>query len=156
MAEQGWKHAYEKFPNMKIDVQLETKADATPWTPIFQLIFKLKPTPYAEQAFDEDIHKFHKYLADEILGLKIVKKKLERLVPSNWQMFDVYYAYEHQPRKFTFGKQSDFQLDVYIIAPSKYEQAHDWKGLKKEISVVAKKLAKADIFQNSKLLQFKA
>ena len=126
MATQEWKRATNKFKNIVVEVEMEK--DATPWTPIFKIKFKFKTTPEAVDHFDDDINKLHLHLAKDVLGIKPLEKAIYGAVPSNWRLYLVVYGYEHNPKQIKFGRQSDFQVDAFIIAPDKFEKTGDGNG----------------------------
>ena len=148
-----WKHSFVNEKNMKVTVDMEM--GVSPWTPIFKLQFKMKPTALAQERFDDDRYDFLKWLADNILGLKVLKKETERVVPTGWAWHGVYYGLEHNPQKFKFDQWSDFEIQVFVIAPDRFETGNDWKSLKKETETLSKKFAGLKIFQNSRDLEFK-
>ena len=154
MAQSEWKHFKRiKKPNVALEGDLEI--GAKPWTPIVFVKFKLKPTPFAEETFNEEVHELHMALANAI-GLPSLTKAIRGVIQPGWRFYTVAYAYEHNPKKFSFGKQSDFQVNAYLIAPKKFEDTSDWKGLQKEFVTQAEKIAKLPNFQSTDMWEIKS
>jgi hypothetical protein len=154
MASREWKHDTQRFKNMKVEVDLWLES---PWTPVFKCMFKVKPTAQAEIYFDEDIPDFQFWLANNIFGLKILKKSVEDIIPSDWRYHMTTYGKEYNPKQIkNFGKKHDFQVDFHIMSPEIFENANDWKGLKKQVQLMSTKISKMAIFQTTAMLEFTA
>ena len=108
-----------KFNN--IMVKGDFAPQEKPWTICFYIKFQATPTKFAEQYFDGDLNKFHNDLVRRF-GLHILQENLSRAVIPGWQFHLVTYGYDHSPKEFRFEKPLDFQINVYYIAPSEYEE----------------------------------
>jgi|2_EtaG_2_1085320.scaffolds.fasta_scaffold00066_37 hypothetical protein len=151
----GYKNTTDKkYGNVKIGATWDV--DMKPWSPMISLKFKVKPTPKAVDSFNGDLSEFHQQLT-AIFGTKSLAKQVEPLVPQGWRLHMVVYAYDHHPTQINFTKQSAMQVDVWVIASNQYEEANDWKGLKKAVEQLAPKLAKIPAFTKyGDLLDIKA
>jgi len=145
------KYGPKKFDNVVIVGELEYKVQ--PWTMIFKTKFKINPKSYAKEYFNEDLSKFHIYLANDKIGLRIINKTGNAIIVPGWQFDAAYYAYDHDPKQFRFDKSNDFQIDFYCIAAQHYEQDRDLKGLIIPFSEIAKNISKLPNFQTDRYVE---
>lgn len=140
-----------KFNN--IMVKGDFAPQEKPWTICFYIKFQATPTKFAEQYFDGDLNKFHNDLVRRF-GLHILQENLSRAVIPGWQFHLVTYGYDHSPKEFRFEKPLDFQINVYYIAPSEYEETNNWKGLEKPFHDIARKISMLHILEDDKFMSF--
>ena len=148
------KYGPKKFNNVVVVGELEYKIQ--PWTMIFKTKFKIHPKPYAKEYFEEDLSKFHIYLANDKIGLRIINKTGNAIIVPGWQFDAAYYAYEHNPKQFRFDRPYDFQIDYYCIAPQHFEKDNNWQGLNKPFSEIAGNISKLPNFQSDSYINIVA
>lgn len=140
-----------KFGNVTIGATYEWKLQ--PWMLVIMVGFKMQPTDKAEENFSNE-NEMRMYIANSILGKRILTKNAERIVPPGWLWHGMRYSMEHQPQQFSYGRNTSFQVEFYVIAPEQIGKSEDKKALEIGFKQIAKKLANLPNFESDHLFKF--
>ena len=125
-----------KMKNVTVGGEYEYKI--SPWFINIMIGLRCKPTEKAEQDF-RDIHEFRQHMAHQVFGKKNISFSVQKVMPFGWSYQGFAYAYDHDPRQVEFGRESQFQFEVYVLPPEDYEKNRDLQGLEKEFKLLTEK-----------------
>ena len=80
------------------------------------------------------------------------------VLPIGWLWEGLRYSYDHNPRQFTFGKTTSFQVEFYAQVPEEVGKMDDQRAKKfveGEFKKIAKKFSEIKNFQSDDLFTFK-
>lgn len=152
-----------KLKNVNIDAEWEYQLD--PWMVMYTIGFYVMPTELAKTDL-EDVRDYHAYLANELLGKRVLERELVKSIPFGWALHSIAYPSDHDLHMFSFDKATKFEIDLDVIAPEDYSFSTTMKDIdlavsrpivnnfKKEIEALGKKIAQSKCFQNDKYVIF--
>lgn len=144
-----------KFDNIAVKGEYEYKEK--PWIIIFLVGFKMGPTDHAETYFSNE-GEMQSYIANRKLGKNGLSLEAEKVLPTGWLWAGLRYSYDHNPRQFTFGKTTSFQVEFNAEVPEEVEKMGE-QGAKKfvetEFKKIAEKFSRIPNFQSDDLFTFK-
>ena len=146
---------FRKFKTVKLSniiVGGEYEHKMSPWVIIFLIAFKMKPTDFAEQNFDDE-HEMRMVIAQEMLGKSILNKNAENVIPAGWMWDGIRYSYNHNPQQFSFRKNTAFQVEFYVEAPESLRKADDKKGMEIMFKKLATSFSKINNFTPNQFFQ---
>lgn len=144
-----------KFDNIAVKGEYEYKEK--PWIITFLVGFKMGPTSHAETYFRNE-GEMQSYIANRKLGKNGLSLEAERVLPIGWLWEGLRYSYDHNPRQFTFGKTTSFQVEFYAQVPEEVGKMDDQRAKKfveGEFKKIAKKFSEIKNFQSDDLFTFK-